>query len=263
MIIIGSKSNKLGEINYNKFGSKMKIIEYRKYNDIDVYFPEYDWTFYHARYDHFKEGNIKCPYSPSIFNKGCIGEGKYKPYFNCKATKEYSSWKHLLERCYDRKLHEKFPNYKECKVEEYLLNFQNFGEWHEENYYEVEGERMHLDKDILVKGNKIYNRENMVFVPERINTLFTKRNKCRGDLPIGVSYDKKSNSYIASCKIYDFKSNKQISKHIGVYNSSKEGFYAYKIFKENHIKEVADYYKGKIPQKLYDALINYKVEITD
>ena len=28
-------------------------------------------------------------------------------------------------------------------------------------------------------------------------------------------------------------------------------------------EEVADYYKDKIPTKLYDAMYNYQVEITD
>ena len=30
--------DRVGEINYNKFGSKMEIIAYRGANDIDVYF---------------------------------------------------------------------------------------------------------------------------------------------------------------------------------------------------------------------------------
>ena len=37
----------------------------------------------------------------------------------------------------------------------------------------------------------------------------------------------------------------------------------YKNFKENHIKEIADKYKNQIPIQLYNALYNYKVEITD
>ena len=32
---------------------------------------------------------------------------------------------------------------------------------------------------------------------------------------------------------------------------------------EKNIKEVADYYKGQIPQKVYNALYDYEVEITD
>ena len=33
--------------------------------------------------------------------------------------------------------------------------------------------------------------------------------------------------------------------------------------KEKEIKRVADLYKDKIPQKLYEAMYNYEVEITD
>ena len=58
--------DRIGEEKVNKFGSKMIIKEYRKYSDIDVYFPEYDWTFKYTRYDHFKNGTIKCPYEPRI-----------------------------------------------------------------------------------------------------------------------------------------------------------------------------------------------------
>ena len=43
---MGRKSiDRTGEIGHNNFGSKMVIMEHRKYSDIDVYFPEYSWTF--------------------------------------------------------------------------------------------------------------------------------------------------------------------------------------------------------------------------
>lgn len=42
----------------------------------------------------------------------------------------------------------------------------------------------------------------------------------------------------------------------------KDG-YKNKEFKENYIKEVANEYKDKIPQKLYEAMYRYKVEIDD
>ena len=37
---------------------------------------------------------------------------------------------------------------------------------------------------------------------------------------------------------------------------------AYCVAKENAIKDIADEYKNIIPTKLYDALNNYKVDIT-
>ena len=49
--------SRVGEEGYNNFGSKMIIKEYREYKDIDVYFSEYNWTFEHAQYSNFKNGN--------------------------------------------------------------------------------------------------------------------------------------------------------------------------------------------------------------
>ena len=85
------KIDKTGEEKYNSFGSKMIIKEHRKYSDIDVYFPEYDWVFKHATYQSFKNGNIKCPYESRIYGVGYIGEGKYKAKENGKHSDEYIS----------------------------------------------------------------------------------------------------------------------------------------------------------------------------
>lgn len=160
-------------------------------------------------------------------------------------------------RGFDEKIKNKHPTYKDVTVNPECYCFQDFGEWFDKNYYEIEGERMHLDKDILVKGNKEYSFNTMVFVPQRINKLFTKRDACRGDLPIGVHYYKASGKYMASCKTL----NRQ--KYLGLYNTPHEAFLAYKEFKERYIKQVADEYKDKIPQRLYDAMYAWEVEEDD
>ena len=253
---------RIGEINYNKFGSKMIIIEYRKYNDINVYFPEYDWTAENVRYDHFKEGKIKCIYERRTFDVGYLGEGKYNTKENGKKTKCYKIWVNMLRRCYDEKYHERQSTYIGCKVSERFLNFQNFGEWDNDNYYEIEGERMELDKDILVKHNKIYSPETCIYVPQRINKLFTKSNKTRGDLPIGVS-SCKNGKYRVNCCLLNLETGKSESIYLGLYDIPEQAFEVYKYYKEKNIKQVADYYKNKIPQKLYNAMYRYKVEMTD
>ena len=79
--------DRTGEERLNNFGSKMVIVEYREYSDIDVYFPEYDWTFEHAAYNNFKKGTVKCPYEPRYYNIGYLGEGKYKVRENGKNKK--------------------------------------------------------------------------------------------------------------------------------------------------------------------------------
>ena len=255
------KIDKVGETNINKFGSKMIIKEYRGCMDMDVYFPEYNWTFKHATYQSFKKGNIRCPYERRYFGVGYLGEGKYTVKENGKLKKEYVIWHSMLERCYDPKYQEKYTTYKGCRVEEYLLNFQHMREWIKDNYYEVPGERMCLDKDILCKGNKIYSRGTCIFVPERINLLFIKSNKRRGENPIGV-IELPSGNYRVFC------SNgygKQIG--LGTYKTKEEAFQVYKQYKEKVIKKVIDSYEGKIPEPYYSrlktAMYNYEVEIDD
>ena len=255
------KIDRTGEEGFNSFGSKMIIKEYRNNRDIDVYFPEYNWTFKHARYSNFKKGEIKCPYEPRYFGKGYLGEGKYKVSENRKLKKEYKIWHSMLTRCYDPKLHEKRSTYKDCKVEDYLLNFQHMATWIDDNYYEIPGEKMCLDKDILCKGNKVYSRDTCIFVPERINTLFTKRDNSRGNDPIGVS-DLPSGTYRVFCNNGYGK-----SVYLGVYLTKEEAFQVYKQYKEKVIKEVIDSYEGIIPEPYYSrlktAMYNYEVEIDD
>ena len=191
---MGKIKDRVGEINYNTFGSKMIIKEYRNKNNIDVYFPKYNWIKYNSTYQHFKNGLIKCPYEPRVYNRGYIGVGKYIPMEN---KKTYELWLNMLKRCYSDKVSAKNSTYKKSEVFNEWLNFQNFAEWYYENYYEIEGENMHLDKDILVKGNKIYSPDTCVFVPQSINSLFIKSDKARGDLPIGVTKEHKK--YSAQC----------------------------------------------------------------
>lgn len=255
--------DRTGEINTNNFGSEMVIVGYRMNKDMDVYFPKYNWTAKGVAYCQFKNGKIKCPYEKRYHGIGYLSEGKYKAIENGKLTKSYSTWLHMLDRCYDEKCHKKYPTYEDCEVAEEWLNFQNFAKWYDDNFYEVEGRRMHLDKDILNKGNKIYSSDNCMFVPERINTLFIKSDKNRGEYPIGVYYNKHAGKFQAQYLFYNFKKNKRERKNLGLYETPEEAFKVYKQFKEQYIKEVADYYKDKIPSKLYDAMYRYEIDIDD
>ena len=100
---MGKKIDRTGEEKLNSFGSKMIITEYRGALDIEVYFPQYDWTFKHAAYNAFKKGNVKCPYEKRYYGVGYLGEGKYRMSSNGKHTDEFDIWHHVLERCYDPK----------------------------------------------------------------------------------------------------------------------------------------------------------------
>ena len=198
-------------------------------------------------------------YKIRVFNKGYIGEEISNNYSH---TISYNYWYAMLRRVYSEKQLKLKPTYKQVEVCEEWLNYTNYKQWFDKNYYTIQGQQMELDKDILDKGNKIYCPEKCIFVPHNINILFVKSNKSRGDLPIDVHFTKKNNKYCSQCNDTT-KERKKYNAYLGLFNTPEEAFYAYKQFKENYIKEVADEYKDRIPQKLYEAMYRYEVEITD
>lgn len=193
-----------------------------------------------------------------VYGKG-INDSLESTSLHGNHTVAYSIWKRVLRRCYDKKYLEKNPTYKGCTVCDEWLYFSNFKKWFEDrsNGYR---DGYHLDKDILIKGNKVYSSDTCCFVPPEINTLITKHDATRGSLPIGVTMTTNKNpKYRAVIRMY----GKYIS--IGCYNSAYEAFTAYKSAKEAHVREITEkyYMDDKITQKVYNALMNYRVEITD
>lgn len=187
-------------------------------------------------------------YTPSVYGVGYVGEGKYSNKTHPEISKK---WRGMLQRCYSEKYHREKPTYISCSVHPDWHNFQNFAEWYEENYRSG----FSLDKDILVKGNKIYAEKTCCFVPQEINQMLTKANNLRGDLPIGVT--KNGKGFLAQISI------KGVTKPLGTYATPEEAFQAYKEAKEYYIKKVAYEYCPRLSLKIFKALINYKVEIDD
>jgi hypothetical protein len=109
------------------------------------------------------------------------------------------------------------------------------------------------DGTIFKKGNKVYGPDTCVFVPREINNLFTKRN--RDGLPTGVT--KLKNRFIAQ------SNTGKGSSHLGSFKTIEEAFCCSKEAKENMIKEYANKWRGRIDERIYVAMINRKIEITD
>lgn len=255
------KIDRTGEEKLNNQGSLMKIIEYKNSKNVVVEFQDKYKTRTSIEYKSFVLGEVKNPYYPSVCNVGMIGI-KYPSKENNNHTKEYLAWKRMLQRCFDEKNKEKHPTYKDVTCCDEWLLFENFYEWlhSQENFDKwINGEKWCIDKDILVKRNKIYSPDTCCLVPMKINNLFLKYEAKRGSLPIGVTKD--ANKFRVNCH------NPIIKKQIivGKYENLEEAFYAYKEYKENVIKQVAqeEFDKGNITEKCYIAMMNYKVEITD
>ena len=234
-----------------KEGYTTSIIEYFNAFNCTVKFAYNGLKVYNVQYDQFKSGQIKNPYHKGNEGVGYIGEGIYD---GTKFKKAYNAWSNMLTRGYNKEYKESNPTYKDVVVCDKWHCFQNFAEWFENNY--VKG--CHLDKDILShESSKTYSPETCCFVPREINAIMVKRDKMRGELPIGVSFHK-------THKIFQVNINKhKKTKYIGSFKTKEEAFQAYKTAKELWIKEVADKWREQITEQVYQALINYKVEITD
>ena len=247
-------SKRIGEARSNSFGSKITVINYINSNNVHI---EFDNGYKDVvTWNNFNRGAIKSPYCKSYNGIGFLGEGKY----TCDDV-WHIHWRAMLERVVTKNdgLLRTYANVTVCNS---WCDYQVFAEWAENNYYEIPALRMELDKDILIKGNKIYSPETCVFVPHNINTLFVKADKSRGDLPIGVYWHERDQEYRAQCS-YITDTGTRKNKWLGGHSNQEDACLAYKRFKESHIKEIAERYKEYIPDKLYKALYEYKVEITD
>lgn len=256
------RANKTGEEYYNNKGCLMRIVEDNGYFDITVEFQDEYKAKVHTSYNHILSGEVKNPYYHSVYGVGITGN-KYPTKIDGKRTKECVAWYAMIRRCFDEKIKDKNPTYKDVTCCDEWLLYDNFYEWlhSQENFnkwYDNDG--WNVDKDILVKGNKIYSPETCCLVPHNVNTLFVKNNKDRGGCPIRVYFYKKSNKFRAQI------SNKNQLNGLGYYLTLEDAFYlGYKPYKENLIKQVAqeEYAKGNITKHCYDAMMNYEVEITD
>lgn len=260
---MGKFIDRTGETSYTFLGEKMTIIQYNSSKDITIRFEDTKYEM-KTRMTEFRNGQIRDPIYPSVYGHGYIGIGEYKVSINGKHTPQYNAWYDMLKRCYCEDYMKKHITYEKAEVCEDWLNFQNFAKWYDDNYYELKiPQRMELDKDILNKGNKLYCPKNCVFIPKKVNTLFIKCDKSRGSLPIGVG-KKETRGYCSRCSCGSGLKDTNIKRvYLGIFDTPEEAFYAYKEFKEKYIKQIADEYKPYIPQKLYEAMYRYEVEITD
>lgn len=247
------KNKELGKIYITNENYNVTIIEYFNTNNCTIKFNDKEETILkNVKLCHIKTGSVKNPNKVFLCGVGYLGIGDYKSKGSKIAIKRYNAWNKMLRRCYDENVQVKQPTYLGVTVCEEWYNFQNFAKWFEDNWKPWMDENWQLDKDILIKGNKIYSPETCVFVPIEINNLF-KKFKSKENVPTGIG--KRGKNFIAyfGAKL----------RHLGTFNTIEEAFQAYKTRKEQHFKEVADKWRDLIEPRVYQALYNYEAEITN
>jgi hypothetical protein len=107
------------------------------------------------------------------------------PTINGRIVKHpaYEVWKQMLVRCFDTNYKAKFPTYKDVTCCISWLSLSSFTEWVRDTYKP----NSHLDKDLLIGGNRIYSPKTCLFIPQEINKFLTLSSKARGSYPLGVN----------------------------------------------------------------------------
>lgn len=174
----------------------------------------------------------------------------------CNKAIEYKRWCNMLFRCTD-KCSNKFSTYYGCKVCREWQQFSNFYDWFRDpkNGYRAGYE---LDKDLLIKGNKLYSPKTCCFIPHTLNSLLNRHKGKGRQYPIGVTR-------IASGRFASRLNRYGKSLTLGTFDTIEEAFSVYKEAREEYIKEIATSYyeRGEITKRVYDALMRYEVEVTD
>ena len=161
---------------------------------------------------------VKDVFAKTVRGVGFVGNYKGE----VKKNRFYQTWKLLLDRCFPTEHREKHPTYENCTICDDWLCFDEFQRDCQELIgYEQKLEYPHidfqLDKDILLHNNKHYNKENCIWLPQKLNSFFTNINSRNKTGFEGVSQTKHKN--YATCISIDGK-----TRYIA---SSKTPFEAY------------------------------------
>lgn len=236
----------------NRFGD-VKILEYKNNKQVVILFLNTGFIKEESmgciRSGHIKDNSLPttCGFGYIDIEGASIGK---------VMTKEYKLWNNMITRCYNENLRYRHHSYVECTVSEKWRYLSNFKDWcNRQIGFGNDG--WHLDKDILFKDSKMYSPKTCCFVPPEINCALAGNKSVRGAFPQGVIYNYTKTRYRARIQ----RGNKWES--LGAYDTPEEAFQAYKPVKEAHIKSLAEKWKDKIDPRVYEALMNWTIEITD
>jgi len=251
---IHRRSSDMNRINFGDVfetneGGLVSVVEYQSWDKIKVRHNDEHGHISTVRSDQLRDGRIKNPYKPSVYETGFIGSGVHMVSRKSIHSPAYHTWRGMFVRCYSEKFHKKQPTYLGCRVEEKWHNFQVFAEWFFSNKNSQNSD-FALDKDLRIGGNKIYSQETCSFVPQEINSLLTNRLAKRGIYPQGVSADGKR-----------FTAQLQVDGEtifLGNYATPADAHLIYKEAKQKNVRRMAEKWSEHLHPEVYQYLSTWK-----
>lgn len=161
---------------------KIKILDYkagkrlpnnkRIHPRVTIEFVKSGWVT-NVQTTNIATGHIEDHRKKTVYGIGYLDTDIKIPERKSKSIirKAYDLWANMLKRCYGNYTDD---SYKECTVDVRWHSFKNFlNSIQELDGYEQwqAGENIHLDKDIKVKGNKVYSKDTCMFVSANENIV--------------------------------------------------------------------------------------------
>lgn len=247
---IKKPESRLGKKFTTNQGTEGEIIAYRSATDIDFLFDSGS-IVENITYGNLKKGTIFDPLTPSVFGVGYLGIGDYS---RKNSTLCYTKWVSIIRRCYYEGYHANQKCYKDVTVCKEWHDFQNFAKWFQDNYNATTMKGWELDKDIICKDCKQYSPETCCFIPQEINKFFTVKPK-KSKLPLGVY--KQFNKYKTNISMG--KGKRQVTS----FDRLEDAILHYNTTKNKYGVTLAEKWKDKISDIIYNKLVSYKLEIID
>lgn len=225
-VTVGSvwSSKSCGKFEVIRYDSAIKVL-------VRFYNTGFEGLFQAAK---IREGAVLDRMKISVYGFGFIGCGRFKPRSMNKPTKEYSVWSDMIRRCYDPYSINKYPSYKDCNVCEEWRNFQNFALWYTEN--QDDNKTLHIDKDILLPGNKMYSPDGCMMVTRQVNSFVSDNEPIRGRFLIGAHYSTSNKKFRSQC------SNPKYGReeHLGYFSTEIDAHMAWRNKKYEHAIALAN-----------------------
>jgi hypothetical protein len=183
---------------------------------------------------HILRKTVRDRMKPLLFGRGFMVQG---PYVGSNENKAYTLWMGIFNRCYGG--HNK--PYLGCEVDPQWYNFQEFAEWcqWQKGFKE---DKWAIDKDIILKGNKVYGPEFCAFVPREINNAVVNTRKAKG-----YTKTRSGDKFMSGCaKVY-----------LGTFDTKEEASTAYFIEKRKQMNQLSLKWKGLVEERLLSSLEIY------
>ncbi len=148
------------------------------------------------------------------------------PFHTTVAIKSYNQWLNIIGRCYGKR-NSSNSSYVGCTVDPVWHSYMAFHDWFETN----SRDGWHLEKDLLVEGNRVYGPQFCVMVPHYVNLAITRVN-ARGWTFVA---ERKNNPY--HVKVSD--------KFVGRFKTEEEAVIAWRREKVVELERVVAEYQAE------------------